>query len=474
MKNRGFLVALVATAVLFAFACRPAPAAPALWLVQSPGGGKAYLFGTVHLLRPGTRWRSPELDAAIQESQDLYLEIADPTNPASVSPVFKLGFDRAHPLSTKISQDDVQQLDAAAKRYGFGGEAVFEPMQPWLAYMMLIMMPATHGGYSTGKGVDVNVRKDFVAAGKPVHGFETMEQQAHIFADMSQPMQVALLESEIKSLNAKPGGDAAGGTAGETGSLDAIVDAWMSGDEDQLAATLHLNKSGTMYAPLIADRNKAWAEVLAMRLKQPGTSFVSVGAAHLVGPDGVPALLEKMGFTVTRVAIAPEAPSASPAASPESSAAPEPSPAATDSAPPPPPATIVAPQGWKSRPSTLVMGPLKTETMWVDPNGGGVLLTAHLDEVSAATQDLASMDALFHQGMVAAAGDKNVTPSTRIKICGEKQDATYTKVTLENVKEDIVLTFSGRAYLVEYVRKVTATDDPAAIRAMRTLCAPAP
>jgi uncharacterized protein YbaP (TraB family) len=33
-------------------------------------------------------------------------------------------------------------------------------------------------------------------------------------------------------------------------------------------------------------------------LKQPGTVFIAVGAAHLAGPDSVQAQLAKMGVTV--------------------------------------------------------------------------------------------------------------------------------------------------------------------------------
>ncbi|HEY5934630.1 MAG TPA: TraB/GumN family protein [Kofleriaceae bacterium] len=45
-------------------------------------------------------------------------------------------------------------------------------------------------------------------------------------------------------------------------------------------------------------RRRAWLTPLAMQL-QRGQVFVAVGAAHLAGPDGLPALLREQGFMVT-------------------------------------------------------------------------------------------------------------------------------------------------------------------------------
>ncbi len=129
MKNQVFAAALLMGVASFFCAVRPAAAAPTLWVVQSESS-KVYLFGTVHVLRSETPWHSPELDAAIKESQDLYLEIADPTDKAGAMSLLKLGIDREHPLSSKISKDDVALLDKEAKRYGYPGELAFDPMRP--------------------------------------------------------------------------------------------------------------------------------------------------------------------------------------------------------------------------------------------------------------------------------------------------------------------------------------------------------
>ena len=457
MKGRAFTATLFATAAFFCCIAVPAVAAPPLWVVQSASGGKIYLFGTVHVLRDDTQWRSPELEAAIKDSQNLYLEIADMTNVAAgTSSLFKAGIDREHPLSTKISKDDVALLDEAAKRYGVQ-EASFEPMRPWLVYLMLTALSASHSGYHARNGVDLQIRKEFAADGKPIYGFETFDVQAHIFADLSEPTQVALLETELKAIN-RPAGPAVA-TAG----LDRIVDDWMSGNEEQLATAMEIDKLAKtpFYTAMFTNRNKAWANVLAERLKQPGTSFVCVGAGHLVGANGVPALLAQMGYTVSRVPIAEIATVASPSPSP------------TASAPATPiPQILTPPAGWKPRAIDLHAGNVKADRMWVDPNHKGVVMTAHLDVPDLGPVDLTTLDGLVHQGMVAEAGAGGVQPSTRVKICGGKEDGTLTKVTLKSVTEDIVLAVSDRGYLAEYVRRNGVAEDPAATRSILTLCAP--
>lgn len=111
--------------------------------------------------------------------------------------------------------------------------------------------------------------------------------------------------------------------------------------------------------------------------------------------------------------------------------------------------------------------------MWVDPQKGGVIITGHLDLPGLSSIDLDALDAFFHQGLVAGAGAKGVvTPLSRVKICNGKQDGTYSKLKLSTLNEDIVLAVSDRGYLAEYLRRKNASDNPAAIRSLLSLCAP--
>ena len=54
-----------------------------------------------------------------------------------------------------------------------------------------------------------------------------------------------------------------------------------------------------LYDAMFVRRNLDWCDQIAAIMKGAGTSFVAVGAGHLVGDQSVPAILAKRGFTVT-------------------------------------------------------------------------------------------------------------------------------------------------------------------------------
>lgn len=269
-----------------------ASASPALWVVETPQA-KVYLFGTVHVLRPELAWHSPTLDAALAESNDLWLEVANAGDAAAAAPIVReFGLDPTHPLSTKITTSDLARVDVAAKTLGAPGESAFEPFRPWLASVTLSVVPLIRAGYDPKSGVDLQLASAFSKASKPVRGFETIAQQMHFFSDMPETEQVVMLHGTLDQLESS------------VSTLDGLVGSWAKGDVEGFAS---LTQSGLfqgspqLYEKLVVMRNADWAHQLEARLKQPGVSFVAVGAAHLAGKASVQADLEKLGYSVRRV-----------------------------------------------------------------------------------------------------------------------------------------------------------------------------
>jgi uncharacterized protein YbaP (TraB family) len=123
---------------------------------------------------------------------------------------------------------------------------------------------------------------------KTVKTFETPEQQMQVFSSLSEESEVALLVQTLDEM------------ALRRSDLDRMFDGWMAGDLSVLEAKSVEMKAiaPELYDAAFVQRNLAWCDQIATIMKGAGTSFVAVGAGHLVGDQSVPAILAKRGFTV--------------------------------------------------------------------------------------------------------------------------------------------------------------------------------
>jgi hypothetical protein len=267
-------------------------ATPALWVVKD-ADTTIYLFGTVHLLPRDASWHDAALDRAMADSRTLYIELTDddPANMAAL--VLRYGMDATHPLSSQLSQSEAHRLDLLAKKLGVpGGMQTLNVMRPWLAALTLAVTPLLKAGLDPEHGVDKQLKAQMSAAGKPVLGLETAEQQIRFLADMPRSVELALLRSTMR--------DADKGSI----LLTELIDAWKAGDVDAIARIGNddmRQREPKLYQLLLVQRNQAWATKIATMLQQPGTVFIAVGAAHLAGPDSVQAQLKQMGLPVERL-----------------------------------------------------------------------------------------------------------------------------------------------------------------------------
>lgn len=263
-------------------------AEPAVWVVQGKNA-TVYLIGTVHLLHHDTKWMTPKIAKAIDRANELWLEVANAADQsAAVEVVKKYGMDSKHSLSTKLDAETQKQLKEVAGRYGMPA-ALFEPMQPWTAGLTLVSLPLLQAGFDPNAGVDLFLEKRAKARGEPVHGFETMEEQARFFADMSQKEQVDLLKEAIK--DAKKG----------IGEFQQLAEAWLSGDLRAIDVSLNeemKKEAPKLYKTLLVQRNQHWLGPIEKLLNGSGVKVVATGVAHMVGPDGLPAQLQKRGYKV--------------------------------------------------------------------------------------------------------------------------------------------------------------------------------
>ena len=282
-RARRFALALIAFAAMGA---SPVLAEPALWAIKDKDS-TIYLFGTIHVLRPTTQWRSPKITKAFQAADDVVMEIEQPEDVASVQALMaKYGVDQTMPLSRKLKPEAYAKLQAAAQGLGLAPQTL-ESMRPWRAALTVSLTPLLRAGYDPDSGVEKLLTAQAKAAGKPISAFETLEQQVRFFADMTPAQEVQLLESTLDEIDDGPA------------EIDALVAAWAAGDQTELKRQMVDSMRGDypdLYKLLLVERNKDWARQLKTKLDGSGVSFVAVGAGHLAGPDSLQVQLKALGI----------------------------------------------------------------------------------------------------------------------------------------------------------------------------------
>ena len=282
----------ILTALLALAACQSAPADqkhPALWEVTAADGAKGWVFGTVHALPDGLEWQTPAIDRAVAQSGMLVLEILDPADQIAARSAFlRLGTTPGQPpLDARVEPALRPALRAALTKTGLNA-AQFSSLEDWAAALTLSFALEAAEGNDPGNGAD---RALLSAAGKrPVAGLETLEGQLGLFDALSAREQRSLL-SAVLAESASSAAD------------KRLIKAWVDGDVATIDREAH---SGMMADPrlreaLLVARNRRWAEQVAAMLKQGKRPFVAVGAAHVVGIDGLPEMLAARGFAVKRV-----------------------------------------------------------------------------------------------------------------------------------------------------------------------------
>ncbi len=262
---------------------------PALWVIRD-ADSTLYLFGTVHVLRPTTAWGSPKVDAAFDSASDVYFEISNPDDQAAILPLMQRYGRGGTPLSHLLTSGQLTSLDFAAREIGTNAVAL-DPLRPWLVALSLSTAPMVKAGYDPASGVELTLKARALAAGKTVHGFESIDEQIQVMATLSDRIQLQLLRSTLTSFDQA------------TTELDTMVDAWAEGDLrtlQRLGVDDLRRESPTLYRAILSRRNVGFADDIQTLLAGSGTAFIAVGAAHLVGRDSVQAILARRGVVAQR------------------------------------------------------------------------------------------------------------------------------------------------------------------------------
>jgi uncharacterized protein YbaP (TraB family) len=288
------LATLLATAAL---AVAPAPTDAAersvVWSVRGEHN-TVYLFGSIHVLRPGDVGLPRAAQAAYEDAEQLVMEI-DMDDPAIADPLAMAAqMQRYAQLPAGQSLESVLGADyatVAAHVQEAGLDiAMFDGFAPWFVGMLILQLEVAKRGFDPAHGIEQQVTDQAVADGKPILGLETPADQFAVLAGLSLPEQKRFL---LMTLEETESADAR---------LDELLTAWRTGDTATLARVLseEFDEFPELYRPLTEERNRAWVEQLAGLLDDRDDYLVVVGALHLVGRNSVVDLLRQRGYRVTQ------------------------------------------------------------------------------------------------------------------------------------------------------------------------------
>jgi len=257
-----------------------------LWKVSKGNNEINYLFGTIHVSDTKITTLPDVVDKALHESNQFVMEaLPDAEQMLILSKM--MFFSDGKILSDYIDDSIFEKTKEILSSYQLGSDAV-SVMKPWAAFLMMNYPP------DQGQPLDLVLMSLAQQNGATVSGLESLKEQGEIFNQLSLDEQVQLLTDTVchydiveedftvmKSFYLKR----------DLGGLYNYAQRYSMSNEPVYKKLMK---------KLIVDRNNSMVERMQPLLDK-GKSFIAIGAMHLMGTEGVLALLENEGYSVSAI-----------------------------------------------------------------------------------------------------------------------------------------------------------------------------
>ncbi|HEY6363581.1 MAG TPA: TraB/GumN family protein [Candidatus Binatia bacterium] len=263
-----------------------------LWQLQS-GKGNIYILGSIHFLQKENYPLNPTIEKAFDSTKKLVLEID--LKSADSGTVQRLTLEKGLHRDGKTLQENIsaETYSLAAKRAQELGIDIgaLSPLKPWVVALTMTSLQLQRLGFDPNSGVDRYLAERATKAGKPMAGLETAAFQIGLMDQLSASDQESMLRHSLKEMDLLDKG------------LDQIVRSWAAGDVPALEDLLvnAMREYPAVHQKIIVDRNRRWLPEIERMIEQGESTLVVVGAAHLVGKEGVIELLKARGYTLKQM-----------------------------------------------------------------------------------------------------------------------------------------------------------------------------
>ncbi len=263
-----------------------------LWKVQ---GRRAtvYLLGSVHVLKKQDYPLPAALEAAFTNSAMAVFEadIGELDKPETQMKFLSKsmlpdGESLAQQVSPGVYSSFTNELALAGMPV-----FMFERLKPAMAAMTLTALELQKLGFDPEYGLDKHfygrARKD----GKPVAALETVDFQFDLLNGFSKEESELLMKTTLEDLEKSKTECAQ------------MIGAWRTGDAETLDKLLNdaSREVPALFKRFLVDRNRNWVPKIREWVQGDRNVLVVVGAAHLVGEQGVVSLLRNDGLKIDQL-----------------------------------------------------------------------------------------------------------------------------------------------------------------------------
>ncbi|PCJ28198.1 MAG: TraB/GumN family protein [SAR86 cluster bacterium] len=277
---------------VFFFDIGIASAETSVWSVLS-GNNTVYLGGTVHLLRPSDYPLPEEYEQAYQASSDIYFE-------TDISAMSKLSVQTQ--MLQQLTYSDDRTLKSVLNEEAYTAIAEYaaglgmplmmlEKFKPGLLVSTFQVLEFQRMGF-TPLGVDSHYNTKAINDGKPIGQLETVEEQIGFLAAMGEGNESEFILLSLRDID-------------QTEQLiEEMIQAWRTGNNQKLSEMFveeMKEEAPELYDSLLLQRNLKWIPQIEQMLKDEDTEFVLVGAAHIVGENGLLELLSSKGYQIKQL-----------------------------------------------------------------------------------------------------------------------------------------------------------------------------
>lgn len=255
---------------------------PAMWKVEHQGT-TSYLLGSIHM--GSSIWYPlPDyINSAFDKSETLIVELDATATVNSAALTSAMTLPVGQTLKDKLSPKTYKKLETYLTDNGVSINALSQ-LKPWAVGVNIAVIPALKLGLTSQFGIDNKLISRAKNKSMTLIPLETIQFQIELISDLFTD-EKKLIDTIDKSEN----------------EFNELVISWGNGDDIKINELINRQMNQVTRDVMLTKRNINWVKKLTYLFKNDKPYFIVVGAAHLVGDKGVPALLSDAGLKVTRI-----------------------------------------------------------------------------------------------------------------------------------------------------------------------------